>query len=298
MVQEFLTKDIITLTVVVAAKYSQENIDCLCSWIPSAVRSGLQVRLAVDCRTSIQENSAFRSLMHQEIEVLEVGNFGGPGKARNSVMGNFRSHYVVFWDADDTPNISALSRLLNTYTGDKQRFIVGQWERKHSGTIKHRSHDLGLSSLAFSPGNWRILYPANSVEKKRFPEIWMGEDQVFLFRSGIFSTIPVWSEELLYSYNTGVNGQVTSQQAHIKDLRIAIRLIKESMKNFKKQEATYGYIMILRMLSTYLLRDRELTFPKKLIFVTEVAKKPRSYLRIVLATVICFKLSIFRKNVR
>lgn len=296
MSQKFEGKESSSLTVVVAAKYSLENMESLHSWIPKALRSGFAVRVAIDCPDLRYDIEVLDNLRNQDIEILKVGNFGGPGKSRNMLLGDFKSDYVVFWDADDIPDVPGVSKILDSHYGDKRRFIVGQWQQRQFGTIKYLSQDSSLSKIAFSPGNWRILYPTSNIEGKRFPEIWMGEDQVFLFQSGFFRSTPIWSSQRIYTYKTGIEGQLTGQDIHIKDLQVAVRLIKNLMKNCEKSEVTTGNIIMMKLLFTYWRREANSTLRQKLLFMKVIFEKPRFTARIIFAMVTCFRFSILRKN--
>jgi glycosyltransferase involved in cell wall biosynthesis len=162
------------------------------NWLPDALRADFNVRLALDIEDSKFDSALVEKLRDKGLEVLKSGNFGGPGLARNELLANFKSDYVVFWDADDFPHVETIRKFLNHYTGDKKKFIVGQWELRQVGKKTSRSSDSNLSSVAFQPGLWRILCPSVVISGELFPATRMGEDQVYLFNIGFFREQPVW----------------------------------------------------------------------------------------------------------
>jgi glycosyltransferase involved in cell wall biosynthesis len=227
------------------------------------------VRLALDTPDPNLGQTPLDKLHIERLEMFKKGNFGGPGLARNLLLTNIKSDYVTFWDADDVPNVENLHLFLENFSEDKTRFIVGQWELRKSGQFISKSSDNNLASLAFQPGVWRVLFPSEKIENKMFINSKMGEDQVYLFGSGLFAEDPIWENSIFYAYNTGQEGQLTNNQDAIKDLELSISSLKNVI-SMRKSPPLYGQLLLLRMLTTYWLRVASANFFRKLRFTLKI----------------------------
>ena len=256
--------------------------------IKTAQEINLELILVLDSQPqSIFEEaiSAIDSLGAKAL-VVEV-NSRNPGGARNTGLSLAKTEWVVFWDCDDLPYASSMLKLVMQSEGNGTQVVIGNYEEEElrSGKIKSRSVitkfwkiDVGLN-----PGIWRFAFKRDLIGSTRFPDLKMGEDQVFLQR--IFAKSPKVQiyNEIVYRYRLGVPNQLTSNRHEMSDL-ISSNVITKRELNEQSIYKDTVIAMLIRQLLTlskvpnFKVRSRLVYFFGAVVYLT---KKPIVIFRLV-----------------
>lgn len=180
-------------------------------------KTGLELR-------RIQEKSQIK------VEYIE-GFFGNPGDARNAGKCKVTGKWIMFCDGDDRPIISNIMKALEVVPQDK-KYLVGGFikkQKKKSTTYSVSEKNL-LDELVLNPGIWRFIFRSDCVNHIEFPNIRMGEDQVFIARLKIKSKEVQICDLNFYEYYIGHPMQLTRDKSAILDLQKSINLIEKEFK--------------------------------------------------------------------
>jgi glycosyltransferase involved in cell wall biosynthesis len=145
---------------------------------------------------------------------------GAPGLARNLGIDVAQSEFVVFWDADDLPQVS---QVLESISASPRAWdiLIGQYIKIDSITksrIGNESNDRNLEQIALNPGLWRMVFRREFIKDLRFGPALMGEDQEFFAQCLANTPSICFVQNKFYGYFINVDGQLTSNTAHILSL--------------------------------------------------------------------------------
>jgi glycosyltransferase involved in cell wall biosynthesis len=177
-----------------------------------------------------------------------------PGTGRNLGLSNARSDWVTFWDSDDLPHPGDILNILTRIDETIDVVIAGYFCNGQNDL--GQGFDFGseedLDRMAMNPGIWRFITRREVAQRYRFPEIRMGEDQVFIAQ--ILSESPTISFEgkSIYEYTPGTILSLTADKRNIKDLLIAIDLTSEGISLGGKYARTITF-MVFRQLQSGLI---------------------------------------------
>ena len=186
-----------------------------------------------------------------DVEVI-IGDFGSPGAARNAGLAKVQSDWVVFWDADDLPDPSALTKVIEKVDSNLFQMIVTQFNSVDFSTnvlCSTASRTRGRLSLAINPGLWRITFNTDRAKKLAFQEFKMGEDQFFL--AEFMATKPriLFSPIQTYLYSLNTPGQLTGSIKTKLELRQSIKaLMRLIIKN--RTNLSFLGVMVFRQSSS------------------------------------------------
>ena len=204
-----------------------------------------------------------------KVDIVQ-GNFAGPGRARNAGLPFIDSQYVAFWDSDDYPNIPKIIHYLSRHQVQDPKLLVGSFEILRSGKDKQILQTNNHFQLARNPGLWRCLVPAGYIKAIEFPDILLGEDQVFLAKI-IAGCPPIeFIGENFYSYVYGNSSQLTSTRDYSDLIKAETLLSEIDLTNTKKNERDFIYNLSTKQLLTMLIRGRLVI---KLISILRIYKK-------------------------
>lgn len=224
---------------------------------------------AQDCRKKLA--LALDKLLN--CSILE-SDFGAPGLSRNAALGLAKGRHLMFWDADDLPQISTITNLLPLK--DRVTHIFGfrkvQIENQDSVV---ENIPANLSKFCRTPGIWRIAFPITSVVGLDFPAIRMGEDLVFIAKVlliGNFEEIDIRTE-ITYDYYSGVAGQLTSDKSAIEDQIKAIQEIISLLKKYKDSrnlEKTIVIKIVVWQIASLIKRNLIIGLVKSLVPILSI----------------------------
>jgi glycosyltransferase involved in cell wall biosynthesis len=263
------------ISVVVPVGPIAHKLKNLIGWIPKCTDIFDLILVVDECGDATYE--LLTEFLRQDQFLAEItvihARFGGPGAARNAGSKIARGEWIVFWDADDEPNIPGVLNLNLKLTEESDLVVCGYTIDNQKSQTEVKTHR--LVDLALNPGLWRILFRRGSVLNVDFPNILLGEDQVFI--SKIMSKIPrvEFNDEIIYSYVTSQADQLTSGTKNLDDLLSAADLIMGLKSNGDLEK-----IMELRLRMTYIKRCikarklifKNLGFPRIFILLFRVMK--------------------------
>ena len=168
--------------------------------------------------------------------ILIIGNFGGPGSARNEGLKSATGEWVTFWDADDYPNPKLAletigEELVSNCDIVCNQYSVAQAQNPDNAiyeSFNRESEVENLKAVGTQPGIWRFIFRKRFTDGLHFSNSRMGEDQVFLARALsrnpnlVFTSIPT------YAYLVSRDGQLTGSNKNANELiETSMDLIKE-----------------------------------------------------------------------
>ena len=264
------------LTVIVPIRPSLDELRNVFGWIESEDARYIHFVLVLDRPTSamlqLWEEFSGRIRVSPDAPQVDVfvGEFGGPGRARNAGLIHADSQYVAFWDSDDHPNITQVIKHLISIKFQQPKLVIGSFEVVREGREKQIFRTSNLNQLARNPGLWRCLIPFETIEGMKFPDILLGEDQVFL--ANVIGRNPQveFLEDIFYSYVYGNSNQLTATKDY-SDLAKAETLLSSlDAKNTSKEGCDFIYNLSTKQLLTMLIRGQ---FTIKVISSGRLAKK-------------------------
>ena len=157
----------------------------------------------------------------EEIILIE-GKYGNPGGARNAGLNIAKGDWIIFADSDDVQHVSRI--ILDIDRFHEADVIIGNFEICNEKTGKSAQHltKNDIKRIALKPGIWRFVFKSITIKGIRFPEISLGEDQVYLSRINFEKIRITYSTQLYYSYFVGNSNQLTSKKNNIENLTIAL----------------------------------------------------------------------------
>jgi glycosyltransferase involved in cell wall biosynthesis len=249
------------LTAIIPVKELESHYPRFRDWVCKVNPSDLLI-LVIDDGQKKQTNSILMSLQRElPLGVLKVlkGENKGPGSARNIGLSQVKSPWVCFWDVDDLPQVDTILAELKAIETDGTEILIGAFETVDSlGKLKIQAKTFSanqkqnLSLIAIDPGLWRFCFRSRAIKDIKFPEIYMGEDQVFVARCDIESKNIFYSNEIFYHYVKGSNEQLTNSKSAIRDLALAIEYISIILISRPTSQTTK--IQTLRLILSGLLR--------------------------------------------
>jgi hypothetical protein len=177
----------LSLTAIVPVSSFRDDSERLALWISRPEIESLSVIIVFD---GLEPPAKLVSLIQGKSQIrLLKGQFSGPGPSRNAGLKFVTTQYVCFWDSDDYPIVEQYSIALDEILKSQGDVAIAQFEMFHEDLsteqkqIKIIPHldDLAVE-LTQNPGIWRFIFSTSSIQGIEFPDIPMGEDQVFISR--------------------------------------------------------------------------------------------------------------------
>lgn len=254
------------LTAVMPAKELKIHYPRFSEWVRKLTSEDLSIVVVNDGQLSETDEILFALQRELPDGILKVfsGENRGPGSARNIGLSHVVSPWVCFWDVDDLPQVDEVMAELKAIQAKEVDIVIGAFAKVNilkNTKIYEKMFVLdqkqNLSKIAFEPGLWRFCFKTESVKDIRFPEIYMGEDQVFIAKCDVESKRIIFSNKVFYDYFIGNSGQLTNSKSRIKDLRLAIEYVSNILITRPGSNTTK--IQILRLILSGILRGGFLT---------------------------------------
>lgn len=202
--------------------------------------ANIQLIFVIDDKFGIPEVvSKFCSNETYPKNIFHFGSYGNPGDGRNAGLEIAKGRWISFSDADDYLNVrEMLSLILDINKSEFSLGIAGfnvineHLEKNIKCSLdKNRKLSEQAGEFAYMPGIWRMVFRRDSIHDIRFPSLNMGEDQLFILK--YLSTNPkiLIEDNIVYTYRTGVEGQLTGSNSKIESLR---KIVSETASVVRK----------------------------------------------------------------
>lgn len=241
-----------TISLVCPVKNMEGKLENLREWVLDCSENIEIILIADSCTDKTYEElkQLKEELSGKNIEVKK-GNFGSPGAARNYGKSLASSPWIGFWDSDDLGFPGVLEEAIKTLNSDEIDAIFFGFETENNLGVRKKWKNWPenihskISRIAVRPGIWRMLYKSDAIKNVEFPNLRMGEDQVFISCAGIEINKIIFSNKVAYRYHLGKPFQLTSNSAYRADIRKSINMIKSNMKVGKTNFLTTSILIKL-----------------------------------------------------
>jgi glycosyltransferase involved in cell wall biosynthesis len=224
-----------------------------------------------------KNNFEIISMVRQSNIIIDRSSFGSPGNARNFGLKKAKGEWITFCDADDALSIKEFNNMIRTGIELDKDTCVGSYisHNLKNGNLKKFKIDpvnwkLNYKTIANSPGIWRFAFKRSSIADVKFPNLSMGEDQVFLVE--YFSTMRsiLFYEPIVYTYHVGFSGQLTSYKSNQKKISKALKLSIVQLMRTTNPESLY---LLTQMITNQALTSLKYGGPRQKLFGAHVIIK-------------------------
>lgn len=280
------------LTVVIPISNYQIHADNINAILESVSIYGIEVILVLDG----QPKEAFDNL-HQIITALKIDGrviqeqFNNPGATRNLGMKLVTRKWVAFWDCDDFPSIKETIKLMTDAESANAKIAIGNYEVEDLRTQRVVIQPMNLRSpqigIGLNPGIWRMIFKNEVLTGIEFPQLSMGEDQVFLQRVINQETRIIFRNYVVYRYRTGVGSQLTGNTKRIREI-VPAHALAVAEYNPHGELKAIALTMLIRQETTILkypgssLKEKIL---HSLSLLKKMTKNPKILIGMVLSSV-------------
>jgi len=234
---------------IVPIKFAEDRSVRIHEWIKSAVDLNISVVVCVDQVVTNQEQDLYLDELKKHGAQILIGNFGGPGPARNVGMEITSAEWLVFWDSDDLPLPPAFVDVITEAQKHNALFAVSEYTTEPSvdnsgaSELTTSSYD-PLWESALNPGIWRWAFRRDRIGGNKFPAILMAEDQLFLARLRPLENEIYFSETCTYKYfRDGVN-QLTKMSSALNQIKIAAKEFETMDRDTSFVEILYSKVLL------------------------------------------------------
>jgi glycosyltransferase involved in cell wall biosynthesis len=225
-------------------------------WVPEALKSGITVMLVHDqAKSNASTNIGWESkqilqdFVSQGASLIE-GHFGNPGAARNIGLEAVTSAWVAFWDSDDIPIVKNAVKALSDSSSSHFDYLVGDFIKKRAAQDSRTNEivrDRCVPDTAIHPGIWRFFIQKSTIGELRFPDLIMGEDQVFLANYGLLSHKGKFLQYETYEYFIGNTGSLTNSRENQKKTVQALTRLIDDLESIEVEDKEFAQILILKL---------------------------------------------------
>ena len=258
------------LSVVVPVRKMAGKLEFLTNWLHQEATKSMQVIIVHDYYDDETANELKQIISRTNlgnIRFLE-GHFGNPGSARNAGLALANTAWISFWDSDDLPDVEEFLAMIQSADAQGAECAVGSFSvfrgsiestgKKHVIDSKNENY---FDDIAMNPGIWRWAFRSSILGNSRFLPIRMGEDVTFLADLNVVDRKIFSSSRIVYNYQTGFAGQLTSQSELISDLVISIEYLLTKLQKSSTRMKRFVSVLFCRQILTV---NRRGTFQSKL----------------------------------
>lgn len=255
----------VLLTAVIPAKNLLQNFDSLLNMINQPSSEQVNLVLVIDeqedeakrVKSALESDTRFRKIK------IVYGDYKSPGTARNVGLSEVKTRWVTFWDSDDEPKITEILKIVDIANKSQSEIAITRFQvesvssglRQSSSAFSEKKM-VNMQAISINPAIWRMSFLTDLARQSSFPNLRMGEDQVFLSRLRMSARRIYFSNTISYIYKTESSSQLTSSKSNIKDLQIAFKLnLQNLVKTPKDANCRFELQLLAKELLT-LIKNR------------------------------------------
>ncbi len=188
--------------------------------------------------------------------VIASTNCSNPGGSRNLGKVKTTGKWITFWDCDDTPNALEVRSMVNEAESFNCEVAIGRFNFVYLDENAHEvsrelSRELNISNWQFTvgltPGIWRFAFRNAITKEFDFPELRMGEDQVFIARLFSSDREVYLSQRVCYNYLVGRKSQLTRDQNSLKDKIQSVKMLSKDYQAHNQRFLKLKFTMLVKM---------------------------------------------------
>jgi len=256
----------VNLSIVVPITRMSGRMQNLRSWLTSVTQFDVEVILVhdrQDLNTSTELEALCKTISSRKVKVFEQ-NFGNPGDARNFGKNHTTGNFITFCDSDDVLHIENIMKSLSLYSD--YDVIIGTFVVVDSGSrrlVTSSQAPKNAVNLAMNPGLWRFIFRSEILDNLEFMKFLMGEDQLFLAETKLFSSKIKIVDSVFYDYYVNDKSQLTSDKGKVNDLFGVLLLLEKLACKVTGDNKNFTHLLIVKNYLTMLKNYRVLTSKNK-----------------------------------
>ena len=251
------------LTIVVPVYNINQHQESLLSWISNPIISQSQKIVIHDSSDGNDSTDFERSIASINQMLFIKSDCNSPGAARNLGIESSDRDWIVFWDADDQPQLDKFEEVFNQLVKKTNSIAVASYEvRDQEDFIKSSrilcSHTVQSSNrdLMVNPGIWSWIFRRSFIGLTRFSNLKRGEDQLFLANLNVFDENIQKFQQVIYIHNAGHSGRLTTNLKHSPHLLTAAAALASVGATARRRTKNYCYFASTLSLLVFLKEFR------------------------------------------
>lgn len=194
----------------------------------------------------------FKSKGDFNSQVLK-SDYRNPGGTRNLGKAVAKSEWIMFCDCDDQPDFGGITAAIFESTTRDNVILASFNLRTQPHNVEsyfaHENLEERFLEIAHKPGLWRWILRKSAISNIDFQSLSMGEDQLFILECLIKNPEFKSSQNIVYTYNSGVVNSLTSAKTKIRDLVEVIGFENEKVIVDPQIKRLRNYLVFKQILS-------------------------------------------------
>lgn len=231
---------------------NKENLSSMIASAPTFDFEFIVVLDTFEAEGFEQISGMFKSKGDFNFQVLN-SDYRNPGGTRNLGKAVAKSDWIIFCDSDDQPNFGGITAAIFESTIRDDIILASFNLRTQPHNVEtyfaHENLEERFLEIAHKPGLWRWIFRKSAISSIDFQHLSMGEDQLFILECLIKNPEFKTSQNIVYTYNSGVVDSLTSTKTKIRDLVEVIELENEKLIVDPQIKRLRNYLVFKQILS-------------------------------------------------
>ena len=249
---ELGSEETILLSVIVPVAGFPNGEEPFNSWFNAKIDSRVEVIIVIDSDDQgliVKINEKVSNSLNSNIIVLS-SLARNPGGTRNIGLAKAKGKWTCFWDCDDYPLINQMLDIVEEAEKRNCQISIGNYlvEKHDNSQLQFMDVQAArdVCDLYLNPGIWRMAFKKDIIEDTVFPNLLMGEDQIFLFKILAKSPRMYFSTTNTYKYVLYLGNQLTKSPNALKDIALSFKECISIYRDYPSKNLAVGiYKMFL-----------------------------------------------------
>ena len=231
---------------------NKENLSSIIASAPTDDFEFIVVVDTVEAEGFEEISGMFKSKGDFNSQVLK-SDYRNPGGTRNLGKAVAKSEWIMFCDCDDQPDFGGITAAIFESTTRDNVILASFNLRTQPHNVEsyfaHENLEERFLEIAHKPGLWRWILRKSAISNIDFQSLSMGEDQLFILECLIKNPEFKSSQNIVYTYNSGVVNSLTSAKTKIRDLVEVIGFENEKVIVDPQIKRLRNYLVFKQILS-------------------------------------------------